>query len=62
MMARMREVACKEDIPVSDIVRRATALWLKRIPESKTSEKKVPVINAGKCLLDANAMKEALYE
>jgi len=62
MMKRLREVADREDVPLSELVRRATALWLDRLPRIETKVRPVPVVNAGRCLLDADAMKEALHE
>lgn len=62
MMRRLREVAEREDIPLSEIIRKATALWLERLPKHEIATKRVPVIDAGRCLLDADAMKEALHE
>ena len=62
MMRRLREVAAQQDIPLSEIVRQATALWLDRMPKQASPSRRVPVVNAGLCLLDAQAMKEALHE
>lgn len=62
MMRRLREVADQEDVPLSEIIRKATALWLDRLPTQETTVKRVPVVDAGRCLLDANGMKEALHE
>lgn len=62
MMERMREVAKREDVPVSEIVRKAMAMWLDRFPSQEAKVKRVPVIDAGRCLLDSEAMKEALHE
>jgi len=62
MMQRVREAARREDVPVSEIIRKALTLWLDRQPNQETPTKHVPVINAGRCLLNADAMKEALHE
>ncbi|MFV0336755.1 MAG: ribbon-helix-helix protein, CopG family [Chthoniobacterales bacterium] len=62
MMARLRLLAQREDVPLSEIVRKATAQWLERFPKEDARVKSVPLINAGRCLLDADAMKEALHE
>lgn len=62
MMRRLREVADQEDVPLSEIIRKATALWLDRLPNREATMKRVPVVDAGRCLLDATAMKEALHE
>lgn len=61
-MERLREEAEREDVPLSEIIRKATALWLERLPLQDRKAKRVPVIDAGRCLLDAEAMKEALHE
>ena len=62
MMQRVREAARREDVPVSEIIRKALTLWLDRQPNQEAPIKHVPVINAGRCLLNADAMKEALHE
>jgi hypothetical protein len=63
MMGKLREVSEQQDIPISEIVRGATAMWLDRMPAKlPTRRKKVPVVDAGRCLLGGDEMKEALYE
>jgi len=62
MMRRLREVAAQQDVPLSEIVRQAPALWLDRMPKQAGPARRVPVVDAGRCLLDAQAMKEALHE
>ena len=62
MMERMRDVAKQEDVPLSEIIRKGTALWLDRFPRAEGVVKQVPVVDAGRCLLDTDAMKEALHE
>jgi len=62
MMKRLREVAAHEDAPMSEIIRRAMAMWLERFPSPATKAKRVPVVDAGRCLMDADAMKEAMHE
>lgn len=62
LMERMRGVATRLDIPVSEIVRRATERWLERIPESPRQIPKIPIIDAGLCLVPAEDMREAFYE
>lgn len=37
MMERMRDVAKQEDVPLSEIIRKATALWLDRFPRQEES-------------------------
>jgi hypothetical protein len=62
LMEQMRKVAKRIDLPVSEIVRRATELWLEKMPESPKQIRKVPVIDAGRCLVEAKDMREAIYE
>lgn len=62
MMKRLREIAKQEDMPVSEIIRKSATMWLERYPEKPKEKKSVPVVDAGKCLLDADEMKEALYD
>lgn len=62
MMEKVRQIAKDEDVPVSEIIRKALTLWLNRLPDKEAQDKRVPVIDAGKCLLDADGMKEALHE
>ena len=62
MMVRMRRVAKRIDLPVSEVVRRATEQWLERFPEETKAAKNVPLVDAGKCLVSAAEMREAIYE
>lgn len=62
MMRRLREEADREDVPLSEIIRKATAHWLDRLPSQARRLTRVPVVDAGRCLLDADGMKEALHE
>ncbi len=62
LLKKMKGVAQRLDIPVSEVVRRATDRWLERFPESPAEKNKVPVIHAGRCLIDAEDMRDAIYE
>ncbi|NOY00003.1 MAG: hypothetical protein GXP30_09765 [Verrucomicrobia bacterium] len=62
LMKKMRSVAKNADIPVSEVVRRATENWLERFPESQTKPLAVPTVKAGKCLIDSKDFREAAYE
>lgn len=62
LMERMRRVADRMDLPVSEIVRRATEKWLARIPEAPPRKMRVPAVDAGRCLLPAEDLREAVYE
>lgn len=62
LMEKMKGVAKRLDIPVSELVRRATDRWLDRFPEAPSDKNVVPVIHAGRCLIDAQDMRDAIYE
>ena len=62
LMRKMRLVAGQVDLPVSEVVRRATEQWLERFPDVAGKRKSVPLIDAGKCLVSAADMREAIYE
>ena len=62
LMQKMRRVAEQVDLPVSEVVRRATEQWLERFPEETKATKSVPLVDAGKCLVSAAQMREAIYD
>ena len=62
LMERMRKLAERIDLPVSEIVRRATEGWLDRMPEAPRRSLTVPTVDAGRCLVAAEDMREAFYE
>ena len=62
LMERMRKIAAQVDLPVSEIVRRATERWLERMPEAPRSIPAVPTVDAGRCLMPAEEMRAAFYE
>ena len=62
LMRKMRRVAGQVDLPVSEVVRRATEHWLERFPEETRAAKSVPLVDAGNCLVNAAEMREAIYE
>ena len=62
LMVKMKRVAGQVDLPVSEVVRRATEQWLERFPDQPKSMKSVPLVDAGKCLVSAAEMREAVYE
>ncbi len=61
-MERMRKLAERTDMPVSEIVRRATEKWLDRMPEAPRPNLTAPTVDAGRCLIPAEDMREAFYE
>lgn len=62
MMKKMKELAALEDVSVSDLVRKATQFWIERYPVKMPKRQQVPVVDAGRCLVSADAMKETIYE
>jgi len=63
LMLRMREIAESEDLPVSEIVRRATSAWLEKFPQkTPTKKREVPVVDLGECTFDPTNLREYLYE
>lgn len=62
LMRKMRRVADQVDLPVSEVIRRATEQWLERFPEETKATKHVPLVNAGKCLVSAADLRKAIYE
>ena len=62
LMKRIRVHAERADLPVSEIVRRATEHWLDRLPDAAPRRLKVPAVNAGRCLVSAENLREVLYE
>lgn len=63
LMRRLRQYAEREDLPVSEVIRRASETWLARFPETEQpSPKKVPALHLGRILVDAENMRDAFYE
>lgn len=62
LMQKMRRVAEEIDIPVSEVVRRATEQWLERFPKASIAAKRVPLVDGGMCLVTAAEMRESIYE
>mgnify|MGYP006295289869 CR=1 FL=1 len=61
LMDRIRKVAEQTDMPISEIVRRATEKWLDSLPEAPRRQLTVPTVDAGRCILTSEAMREAFY-
>lgn len=61
MMRRLREVAAREDRPMSEIVRRATEEWLESQPTGPAWEGEVPVFDLGVRVKDPDTLKELIY-
>jgi len=62
LMEKMRSVAKTSDIPVSEVVRRATEKWLERFPDRPREVPEIPTVNAGKCLIPPENFRNAAYE
>ena len=63
-MKRVKQLSKQLDMPVSEIVRRATEMWVEKHPKAPLPQKtiKVPTVNCGICLIEAKDMREAAYE
>ncbi|NJM38226.1 MAG: hypothetical protein HC845_10425 [Akkermansiaceae bacterium] len=62
LIERMRKTSERMDLPVSEIVRRATERWLDRMPEAPRRNLGVPTVDAGRCMMAAENMRDAYYE
>ncbi len=63
VMRKMKSVAKKIDIPVSEVLRISVENQLERYPDGFEEGKlEVPVVNAGKCLLPTDRIRDAIYE
>ena len=61
-LAELRRVARQLDRPISEIVREATAEWLRRhAPPTDTVREAPPVYHAGAVTVDAAHLREASY-
>jgi len=63
-MRRLRELARREDRPVSEIVRRATEAWIERSALTcvPTAARAIPVFHGGAMLIPASAMRDAAWQ
>ena len=61
MMRRLRELAEREDRPMSEIVRRATEDWLESQPAGPAWEGSLPVFDLGIRVDDPERLKEMIY-
>lgn len=62
LMERVRELADRLDLPVSEVVRRATESWVNRVPIVSRKQLQIPTVDAGRCLVKAENMRETIYE
>ncbi len=61
-MSRLRQYAEHEDLPVSEVIRRASETWLARYPDAAPPRSpKVPVFHLGKIWMDAEDMRDSFY-
>ncbi len=62
-MRKLRATAETEDMPVSEVIRRATELWLDRFPAKPGLKvKAVPVVRLGKCKVAPEDLRDKIYE
>ena len=60
-MRRLREIAKREDRPMSEIVRSATEDWLNSQPAGPAWSGSVPTFDLGIQVTDPKVFKELLY-
>jgi hypothetical protein len=62
-LKRLREVARREDRPLSEVVRRAAEAYLERLPvgREKSQAPVVPVFDGGKTLVGPEHFRELAY-
>jgi hypothetical protein len=60
---QLREVARREDRPVSEIIRRATDEYLARLPPARAAGRSgtVPVFNGGRTLIGPEHFRDLAY-
>lgn len=62
-MRRLRELAAREDRPISEIVRRATEAWLDRAPAGRAQgPASLPTFHGGAIGVNAEDLREAAYD
>jgi len=64
VMKRVKQLSKRLDMPVSEIVRRATETWIEKHPSAPATngKLKVPTVSCGNSLIDASDMRDAAYE
>ena len=67
LMAQMRKLAETLDMPVSEVVRRATEEWLNKLSflqssGGDSSRMDIPTFDGGPCLLAADQMRDLCSE
>ena len=62
-LKRLRDVARREDRPVSDLVRTAVQAWLDKVEPSnvESSSPEVPVFHGGRLRLSPRHLRDAAY-
>ena len=61
LMSKLREFAEAQDLPVSEVVRRASEFWLDRCILPPKTKKAVPVFDGGDILVKAKNLRESIY-
>ncbi len=62
-LCQPRDVAPREDMPVSQIIRRATEEYLARIPPARAARGRsaIPVFNGGRTLIRPGRYRDLVY-
>jgi hypothetical protein len=63
-MRRLRDLARREDRPISEIVRRATEAWIERSASAcaPAETRVIPVFHGGRTLIPAGAMRDVAWQ
>jgi len=64
VLRRLRELARKEDRPVSEIVRRAVDAWIEKTEPlaERQPEKRVPIFHGGRIRVRAGDMRDTAHQ
>ena len=64
VLRRLRELARKEDRPVSEIVRKAVDAWIEKTepPSERRSKKRIPTFHGGRIRVPAGDMRDIAYQ
>jgi predicted DNA-binding protein len=62
-LRRLKELAKREDRPLSEIIRRATEAYLERLPDQLGEDRrvKIPVFDGGRTLASPASFRELAY-
>jgi len=64
LLRRLRELAEKEDRPVSEIVRRAVDAWIEKTEPlaERQQKKRIPTFHGGRITIRGEDMREIAYQ